>query len=105
MSVIKYLDRIRKIDKLIRLEATGSPKDLSKKIGVSERTVYDYISYMRELGAPIEFSEIHNSYIYLSEGKIELGFVDYLTKEEMSKTYGGIKNLHFFMTAKIFQYD
>ena len=48
---------IKKLHELIKNERTGPPKELCIKLGISERTVYNYISFMRnELNAPIKFS-------------------------------------------------
>lgn len=64
MSFDKYIERIKRIDKMIQLEATGSPKALSIKIGISERMVYEYINKMKSLGAPITYNESKSTYLY-----------------------------------------
>jgi hypothetical protein len=47
---------------------TGTPKELGLKLCVSERTVFNYISYMRtELNAPIIFNIQKGSYCYSRE--------------------------------------
>lgn len=74
MPTLKYINRIRRIDQLIRLQNTGGPAELAKKIGVSERIVYDYINFMRELGAPIKYCPYTNSYIYTEEGRLQITF-------------------------------
>jgi predicted DNA-binding transcriptional regulator YafY len=58
------LERIKRIDQLIRLRSTGTPKELSKKLCISERLVYNYILKMKTLGAPIEYCHESQSYIY-----------------------------------------
>ena len=46
-------------------ERTGTPKELASKLGVSERTVYNYISYMKnEMNAPIRFDNQKGTYCY-----------------------------------------
>lgn len=50
------------------MELTGSPKELPKKIKVSERTVYSYISYMKtDMNAPIVFDNHKGNYLYERE--------------------------------------
>jgi transcriptional antiterminator len=57
--------KIVRLHKLIKNQRTGSPKELAEKIGVSERSVYNYIGYMRiELNAPISYEEEKRSYCY-----------------------------------------
>jgi transcriptional antiterminator len=47
---------------------TGNPKELSEKLGVSERTLYNYISFMKnELRAPVAFNVNKRSYEYFGE--------------------------------------
>ncbi|MFY7741567.1 MAG: HTH domain-containing protein [Flavobacterium sp.] len=47
---------------------TGNPKELSQKLGISERTLYNYISFMRQdLNAPIVFNTDKRSYEYVGE--------------------------------------
>ena len=45
---------IIRLDFLIRIEGTGKPNDLSVKLGISNRRLYEYIAFMKcELNAPI----------------------------------------------------
>jgi transcriptional antiterminator len=57
--------KIVRLHKLIKNQRTGSPKELAEKICVSERSVYNYIGYMKiELNAPISYDEEKRSYCY-----------------------------------------
>jgi hypothetical protein len=64
MSIIKYLNRIKRIDKLIRMKATGSPLELSLKLGISQSVLFDTLSDMKKLGAPIAYSKDNGTYYY-----------------------------------------
>jgi len=56
---------IKKLHEYIKTERTGSPKELANKLAVSERTVYNYISYMKiEMNAPIVFDNQKGNYFY-----------------------------------------
>lgn len=56
---------IKELHKFITNERTGSPKELADKLGVSERTIYSYISYMKiNMNAPIVFDNQKRSYLY-----------------------------------------
>jgi len=90
MPAIKFINKLLRINRLVKLKATGSPRELAWKLGISERSVYDYINDMKELGAPIAFSYSHNSYIYYKDGELLIGFSDdLLSKEEEIMTFGG----------------
>lgn len=59
---------IIRIHDLIQSNRTGNPKELSSKLGISERSVYNYVSFMRkDLKAPIAFNYNKRSYEYVEE--------------------------------------
>jgi bacteriocin-like protein len=90
MSFIKYFDRFRHLDSLIRLKATGDIKSLEKKLGLSRSTTLEYIKEMREMGFPIKYSKSRTSYYYEEEGKmVDHLFIKELTDEELKKINGG----------------
>ena len=56
---------IIRLHELIGSERTGSPIECASKLGVSERTVYNYIAYMKnEMNAPIIYETLKSSYSY-----------------------------------------
>jgi predicted DNA-binding transcriptional regulator YafY len=58
------IQRLKTIDTLIQKKNTGKATCLALKIGVSERTVKEYIAKMKEFGAPIYFNRKISSYCY-----------------------------------------
>lgn len=76
MAIDTYFEKISRIDRLIRLKATGSPADLAQRLEISESGLYRYIGYMRLMSAPIVFCKSLNSYVYVSNGKFQVGFMD-----------------------------
>ena len=65
MPAIKYILRLQKIDKLIRLKSTGSPNELAEKLNIPKRQVFNYIKDLKELGAPIEFNNLIAACIFI----------------------------------------
>jgi hypothetical protein len=63
------------MDYYIRTRNTGSPGEFAAKMGISERSLYEYINILKELGAPVAFSFHENSYIYYEEGKLKISFL------------------------------
>ena len=56
---------IKKIHSKILTDSIGSPKKLALKLNVSERTIYNYINFMRQdLKAPIIYNRIKGTYQY-----------------------------------------
>ena len=62
--MLKQIQRIERLHQLIRLKATGPPRNCAKKLGISERQLYNIIELMRELGAPIRYKVSIGSYFY-----------------------------------------
>ncbi len=101
MTIFKYPDRVKQLDQLIRMKATGTPKELAKKIGISERLLYDYLNELRESGAPVYFDKERCCYCYSEEVKFEFGF-KVIESEELDKIKGGKINF-FYLTAGFLQ--
>ena len=89
MAIEIYFERISRIDRLIRLKATGSPANLALRLEISESGLYRYIGYMRLMGAPIIFSKSCNSYVYADNGKFQVGFINILIKQDKSTNTPG----------------
>src|SRR5690554_5179662 len=68
--IIVFMDIrvIIRIDELIRRQRTGNPRDLAYHLSLSERIVYNYLSFMKtELNAPIKYNNHKQSYYYTCE--------------------------------------
>lgn len=74
MTTITYINRLKRIDFFIRTKTTGTPTELASKLGLSERSIYDYMNDLRELGAPVIWSCHERSYIYKEPGNLSIGF-------------------------------
>ncbi|MEM8965100.1 MAG: hypothetical protein AAGE93_01700 [Bacteroidota bacterium] len=71
----KMIDKLYRIDQLIRMRATGQPHELAARLRVSPSTVYEYMDIMRSvLSAPVRYCPTSRSYVYEEEGKLFLGF-------------------------------
>lgn len=68
------LERLERIDRLIRIKGTGSPAELAARLKMSERNVYQYLNLMRDLGAPIKFDPYRETYYYSEEGQFIVCF-------------------------------
>lgn len=54
-------------------EQTGSPKQLASKLGITERSVYNYIAFMKkEMEAPIVYNYQRLSYVYIDDWEFKL---------------------------------
>jgi hypothetical protein len=59
-----FFRRIEDLDVLIKEGHTGEPEELSKRLGISMKTLYNFISSMKALGLPITYCKYRQSYYY-----------------------------------------
>ena len=64
MSLIRYVERLRRMDSLIFMMSTGTPAEFAEKLGIKRSTLFQYLQEMRELGVNIGYSYIRQSYFY-----------------------------------------
>ena len=55
MNFIKQIERLQILSKLIEDQNTGSPKDLSARLGISRRQLYSLVEELKDLGLDISF--------------------------------------------------
>ena len=90
MSLLKYIERLKRMDDLIRRKATGNAQEFAEKLGISQSQLFQDLKEMKELGAPVNYCQISRSYEYTRECGVILDF-------GKSKIYGGnnITDFHF----------
>lgn len=71
----KIFKRLEKMDRLIRIKGTGSPREFAEKIGISERQIYCDIEMIRDLGGEIRYSRSRRTYYYEESGGLVLQFI------------------------------
>ncbi len=90
-KLTRQLEILERIDQLIRLKATGRPKQLAKRLEVSEATVFRMIETMRDMNAPICYDLTRQSYIYTVTTRFKCGFyveeLDATTERNLSGGY------------------
>ena len=101
MSILKYIDRAKRMDDLIRRKATGTAEEFAHRLGISRRILMENLSDLRELGAPIEYDDCCKSYYYKGEFSLFLhnrdalnkirGGADYFFNSAVSPHYGEVR--------------
>ncbi len=110
MSLHNYLNRIRRLDALIRQKRTGPPRVLADKLGISERWLYIFLEELRtELDCPIYYDRMRRSYIYDKPGKVIIGFTKEINSKQLNEINGGrinfIRELCFLSLISVFHLD
>lgn len=87
--LFKVHQRLSYLNHLIKQRATGSPKELSRKLGITERAWYKFRDELvNDLNLPIDYCPHSRSYVYTEEGSFEIGFKK-LTPDKAANLNGG----------------
>src|SRR5690606_13333029 len=83
MSLLKYIDRLKHMDDLIRRKATGGAEEFAEKLSISKTQLFEDLKEVKELGAPITLCSVRKRYQYEGSYRLVLRF------EDNSKVNGG----------------
>jgi len=72
--VMKQIELIERIDRLVRMQATGTPEALACRLDISKTKLYRAINTMRELKAPVVYDMTIQSFVYETEVGFRFGF-------------------------------
>jgi len=90
MGILKYIERLKHMDRLIRTKATGTPQEFADKLGMSRSTLMEYLSDMRQLGAMISYCTYRQCYQYEEGSCLKIEFAqNQLSIEEKESILGG----------------
>jgi len=95
MSALKYIERLQRMDQLIRMKATGNSHEFAAKMGISRSVLMETIRDLRDLGCHIEFCSARRSYYYENNGKFYVGFLS----AEQGSCRGGASFYDFFLLS------
>ena len=90
MNIIDTKNKLERIDQLIKMKATGTPKELAKKLNTTERNVYRIIKQLKVIGCPIYFDKERKSYCYECSGKLMFEFEMLNPDNATLKNTGGV---------------
>jgi hypothetical protein len=72
MSLLKYIERLQRMDLLISMMSTGTPEEFAGKMGIKRSTLFQCLQEMRELGLDIKYSSFRQSYYYADNKRIKI---------------------------------
>lgn len=90
MKTIKNLERLQQLHGMIEMENTGSPKEISNKMNVSERLVYNLIEQLKDYQAEIYYSRSSKTYYYSNNFELKVNIsVSVITNNELTEIFAG----------------
>lgn len=72
--LLRKIETIQRVDQLIRMQATGTPKNLAKRLEISQASLFRLIDTMKGLNAPICYDLSVQSYVYAEKTFFKCGF-------------------------------
>lgn len=72
MRVLDYIEKLRMLTLLLKMEKTGSLKQIGKRMEIDRYTVYNYMNELRAMGAQIEYDRKRNTYYLKNTFDIQL---------------------------------
>jgi len=94
MNKLVDLVKLDRLDRLIRLHATGTPDALRATLDMSRSSLFELLSFLRfDMQAPLRYNKYIPSYVYDYPPRFYLGFEkDRLNPDEQMDVIGGLKN-------------
>ncbi len=90
MKTIKNLERLQQLHLLIAEERTGSPRELSRRIGISERLVFSLIDQLKSLSALVGYDRSRKTYYYREPFQLRISIsVSIVNKEQTTELFDG----------------
>ncbi|MEM1124251.1 MAG: HTH domain-containing protein [Bacteroidota bacterium] len=90
MNLLTQIERLERLDQLIRLKATGTPEELAKRLKVSRSTLYNIFEFIKRQGVKVAYCAQRQSYYYETNTYFCFGF--FTEKVQLKQVKGGQGN-------------
>jgi hypothetical protein len=106
MKVFEQLERLKRMNRFIKEEKTGTPEEFASMLEISPSHLYRCIEEIKEMGAPITFSRIRKTYYYEYDFEMKVSYsIQLISEQTAKKIIGGfsLKNasLLFFDSERV----
>jgi len=99
MKALEQLERLQRMNQLIKNERTGSPDEFSQRLGISRRQLYSYIENIKDMGADIGYSKNRRTFYFCNGHEVEISYSFKIISKELSRTINGGFSVNFFQRA------
>lgn len=101
MKTLKQLERLQKIHQLVKMSSTGTPGELSGKLGISESQWYNILDDLKAIGFPIVYCKRSKTYYYREFCDLDINYsVELLTEQDKITIAGGRKGMMEYYAKK-----
>lgn len=90
MKAIEQLERLERMNDLIKAKCTGKPEMLCNKLNISRRQLFKDLEVFKDMGADIAYSKIGETYYYPNDHEMEISYsFRIIPKKETRNINGG----------------
>ena len=96
MKAVEQLERLKRMNQLIKAECTGTPDEFSNWLGISRRQLYSDIEYIKDIGVEVTYSKARRTFYYCNGHELEISYsFKVISKQWTKKVNGGFFNCIF----------
>ena len=97
MKPADYFDRIKKMNRMIKSGATGTPSEFSTALGISQSHLFRCLHDLEQLGMDIQYSRLLKTYFYENNKELTINYsLRLIIDNEAKEILGGQKLLSMF---------
>lgn len=90
MKAFEQLERLKRMNLLIRKEKTGTPEEFAEQLRICQSHLFGLIEELKIMGAPIAYSRTRQTYFYTTEFEIKLQYsLAFIKKDQLKEIFGG----------------
>ena len=90
MKAFEQLERLTRINRLIKEEKTGTPEEFASRMHIGKRRLFEHLDELRTMGVQIDYSKQRGTYYFSNGHEIELTFsFKIISKETAKDIFGG----------------
>jgi hypothetical protein len=100
MSLLKYIERLKRMDDLIRRKATGTPDEFATRMGLGKSVLMEELLDLKKLGAVIIYCKNRQTYYYQREFILKIGTLNNPNQQELR---GGVNVFEDFFMIRYYR--
>ncbi len=90
MKAFEQLERLTRINRMIKEEKTGTPEEFACCLHIGRRRLFEYLDELRTMGVKIGYSKQRGTYYFPNGYEIELRYsLKIISKESAKEIFGG----------------
>ncbi|MCL4483578.1 MAG: hypothetical protein M1445_13385 [Bacteroidetes bacterium] len=94
MKLVEHFDRIKKMNRLIRLGSTGTPAEFAGFLGISQSHLFRCLHEMKLYGMDIRYSRAIKTYYYGNDNELTINYsLKLISGAKAKEIIGGMKLL------------